>query len=143
MTFTLACPTVYDLGMADNSISDSQLTDSTVGLNLNPPSAGRLHSTQSGWCADDNDHKSWIQVDFEEAVSIAIIKTQGQHGGDGFIRTFYVRYGNDGSTFRDYQIAGRTKVLFKSLKSSQYTSKVFFRIWNGTMLPPKVKGLTC
>ena len=99
-----------DLGLSDGNISDSQITASSEYAALAATSV-RLTAT-SGWRSKSLDAYPWLQVDFQEVVNIAIIKTQGvEQTQSSFVRTFSVSFGNDGTNFEDYQHAGRKKVL--------------------------------
>ena len=112
--FILDCPNGTDLGLSDGTISDSQITASTE-YSHSPAAGVRLNSTESGWLAKSTDSYPWLQVDFQEVVNIAIIKTQGSEGTGQFVRTFSISFGNDGTNFADYQDSGRKKVLNKDI----------------------------
>ena len=101
---------MYNHGLADGSISDSQLSASSVANSNYAVRTARLGTANNGWLPAYSDYSAWLQVDFEETVNIAIIKTQGIYNGAGLTRTFSVSFGDDGSTFQDYQENGRTKV---------------------------------
>lgn len=104
-----------DLGVSDGSISDSQITASTEE-HSNPATGVRL-DTGNAWEASHTDGFPWLQVDFQEVVNIAIVKTQGMSTSEKFVRTFSVSFGDDGENFEEYQDAGRKKVNYSRLDS--------------------------
>ncbi|CAB4013337.1 lactadherin-like isoform X2, partial [Paramuricea clavata] len=117
----LYCPFVTDLGLGNGSIiSNSQITASSIRNSEFKASGVRLDTTENVWRPWKTDYKSWLQVDFQEIVNIAIIKTQGSVVGDiiTFVTTFSVSYGDDGTNFQDYEDAGRTKIFKANVDSS-------------------------
>ena len=120
--FLADCPIVTDLGLSDESISDSQITAST-DYDHSPAAGVKLDPTGSAWRSKSTDGNPWLQVDFQEVVNIAIIKTQGvEETQSSFIRTFSISFGNDGTNFEDYQHAGRKKVLDEDMGKPFYQS---------------------
>ena len=52
----------------------------------------------------------WLQVDFENAVKIVRVSTQGRQNANWWVKTYILSSGLDGVFFEEYQINGETKV---------------------------------
>lgn len=94
--------------MAKGSIPDSDITASSE-LNSNSSAFhGRLGNTKA-WIPNSNDKHPWIQVNLKYRRNITAIATQGLQGS--YVKWYYVSYGDDGSTWRNYTVQGIRKVF--------------------------------
>ena len=132
--FLIGCSNVIDLGLADGSVSNSQFTASSEYDSTKVASNVRMGVIGASWRPSDDDYKPWLQVDFQETVTVAMIKTRGAYDVYWFVRTFSVSYGDDGSNFQDHVDGERTKVcIFECairITRTQY-SYFFFTVKEG------------
>ncbi|XP_077979733.1 venom prothrombin activator pseutarin-C non-catalytic subunit-like [Glandiceps talaboti] len=89
------------MGMEDDSILDSQLSASSVKSDSasNAASQARLNGANL-WIADANDANQWLQIDFEDFVTVSRVATQSSNGKA--VTEYDLQYGFDGSTFYTY-----------------------------------------
>ena len=87
------------LGMADGSISDSQITASSVFSKNNRYSyEGRLNNNNYWATAEGQPSNPWIQVAFSSPVTIAAIQTQGASGYQYWVTKLQVQTGDSETT---------------------------------------------
>lgn len=98
------------LGMENGQISKESITASSQ---LNPiagPENARLNS-KAAWKPQRNDHHQWLQVNFGAETRVTGISTQGDYGVNFWVKSYTLRYSNDGSKFQQYQPELYTKVI--------------------------------
>ena len=111
--------------MANHFILDSQITASSERTDLSKAFFGRLNLTglantmRNGWLRGREDTNPWLQVDFTKTVIVSGISTQGRSHGGGWVTTYQVSYGNNGSYFKFYEQNGQIRV---SKKDTNLTS---------------------
>ena len=94
-------------------------------VNCNTRANFKLSSTQNvGWCAAKNNPGEWIQIDAPREVFWSKIETKGRY--TQYVKTYKVKYSNDGTTWTDYQetftgnsdaTSSKINVLQKPLKA--------------------------
>ena len=114
------------LGMESGQIPNSAITASSE-LPPNPywaPSNSRLHFKgghaplrYGAWIPRKQDNNQWLQVDFGTKTKVTAISTQGYYTARHWVKSYSLRYSNDGSYFQQYQPQSYTKVAFSSLLS--------------------------
>ena len=52
----------------------------------------------------------WLQADFDAAVKVVRVSTQGRQGGDWWVKSFILSFSLDGIFFEEYQLNGDVKV---------------------------------
>jgi len=94
--------------MQSRAIPDSSITASSYYHVVFPPEDGRLHKESSinpgMWSpADARRHGEWLQVDLGKVTMVTAIATQGKpHGSDEWVKSYSLKYSNNGSFFHDY-----------------------------------------
>ena len=99
------------LGMANGTITDSDITSSSV-LNSSYAKFARLGRGKA-WIPTNTDGHSWIQVNLQRLINITGLATQGLVFKDknAFIRSYYLSHGDiNGTNWMNYTIQGKTKV---------------------------------
>ncbi|XP_048579859.1 uncharacterized protein LOC5521691 isoform X2 [Nematostella vectensis] len=93
-------------GLADYTIDDSLLTASSSDRTSVPAFARlRLQSkpgSSGAWCSAKNTLGEYLQVDLGLRRQVTHIAIQGRPKSTDFVKSFYLKYGNDGSTFNYY-----------------------------------------
>ena len=79
------------------------------------PENARLHfkgaqGRVGAWIPQKQEHNQWLQVDFGNETRITGISTQGQYNSNYWVKSYTLRYSNDGSYFEHYQPELHTKV---------------------------------
>ncbi|XP_067041220.1 tyrosine-protein phosphatase Lar-like isoform X3 [Acropora muricata] len=100
------------LGMANGTITDSDITSSSV-LNSSYAKFARLGRGKA-WIPTNTDGHSWIQVNLQRLINITGLATQGLVFKDknAFIRSYYLSHGDiNGTNWMNYTIQGKTKVF--------------------------------
>ena len=100
------------LGMANGTITDSNITSSSV---LNSDSYAKFARLGRGkaWIPIDTDEHPWIQVNLQRLINITGLATQGLVFKDknAFIRSYYLSHGDiKGTNWMNYTVQGKTKV---------------------------------
>ncbi|CAB4016809.1 Hypothetical predicted protein, partial [Paramuricea clavata] len=62
------------------------------------------------WCAKVNDKKQWVQFYFNDVTLISSIVIAGNKI-DSFVKTYFIRYSADGTTWDDYKQYGITRIF--------------------------------
>lgn len=89
--------------MEDGRITNDQLSASSVyGKNYLPAWKGRLNYPSKGWAPKYLNAGQWIQIRFDREHTIFAIATQGAKGISQWVKTYTVKYSNDGVKFADY-----------------------------------------
>jgi len=97
--------------MEDKRILDHQITASSAyvdpqftlhGYN------GRLNymsmpGDRKSWAPQQSDLNQWLQVDFLHKAHVCAIATQGQDELAQWVKTYSLKYSNDGVVFTDYK----------------------------------------
>ena len=112
------------LGMESGYIPNSALTASSVWGSAYGPENARLHykggsGRKGGWISSHQDHEQWLQVDFGTEKQVTGISIQGYYNSDYWLKSFSLRYSNDGSYFHHYQPDSHTQVELLPLKQLQ------------------------
>ena len=95
--------------MQNGFIHDAQITGSSTKSHEFRPQTGRLHGSK-GWISAVSDSDQWFQVDFIAKVFVDEVQTQGIVRYNLFLKTYKLLYGDDGYTFTEYGVDGRSKV---------------------------------
>lgn len=96
--------------MASGAIPDSDITASSV-MNSDSYAKDARLGNKKAWTADHTfDKHPWIQVNLQKGMNITAIALQGLEGS--YITRFYLSYGDDGNTWMNYTVQGKTKVSF-------------------------------
>ncbi|KFO33065.1 Adipocyte enhancer-binding protein 1 [Fukomys damarensis] len=106
----IKCPPI---GMESHHIEDNQIRASSMLRHGLGAQRGRLNM-QAGtneddyydgaWCAEDDPHTQWIEVDTRRTTRFTGIITQGRDSSihDDFVTTFFVGFSNDSQTWVMY-----------------------------------------
>ena len=71
-------------------------------MNCNTSTNFKLNSVQDvGWCAAKSNPGEWVQIDAPDEVFWKKIETKGRW--KQFVKTYKLKYSNDGTTWKDYQ----------------------------------------
>ena len=71
-------------------------------VNCNTSTNFKLNSVQDvGWCAAKSNPGEWVQIDAPDEVFWKKIETKGRW--KQFVKTYKLKYSNDGTTWKDYQ----------------------------------------
>ena len=103
------------LGMENGYIPNSALTASSqLGAVWGPENA-RLHykggpGRLGAWIPAHQNHGQWLQVDLGTGKQVTGISIQGYYNADHWVKSFSLRYSNDGSYFHQYQPDSHTRV---------------------------------
>ena len=104
------------LGMESGQISNDSITVSSQSplIPYHAYENARLHIKQGAWTPQKTDHNPWLQVDFEQKTQVTGISTQGHPllGWPFWVKSYSLRYRNDGSYFTLYQSEQLTKVNY-------------------------------
>lgn len=63
----------------------------------------------AAWCAAEENEEQWLEVDLEDEKDVMAVALQGRHH-HSWVRTFYIQYSSDGSTWYCYGSATGHKV---------------------------------
>ncbi|XP_078348205.1 uncharacterized protein LOC144633246 isoform X1 [Oculina patagonica] len=95
------------LGMESGLISNTSITASSQEDSAGPENA-RLHfkgesGQQGGWMPKWlEDHSYWLQVDFGVETQVTGISTQGLYYSEQWVKSYSLKYSNNGSYFEEY-----------------------------------------
>jgi len=108
-------------GMEDGNIGDKQITASSSFNMSSRASQARLrlasgNATVGAWCAARNSVGEYLQIDLGVVRQVKHIALQGRTGSSEFVRTFYLKYGNNGLDFNTY--GENATVKYKVLRGS-------------------------
>jgi len=102
--FFLACTNPQPLGMESKTITDAQITASSIYSASYQPWFARLRGKPLGWCPNTHHAGQWIQVDFTSVKIITAVATQGSaSNGAEFPPKFSISYSQDGASFTPYE----------------------------------------
>ncbi|KAL9955705.1 hypothetical protein ACROYT_G037065 [Oculina patagonica] len=107
------------LGMESGQISNESITASSAqgGLidSIAGPNNARLHFKGApgigAWMPQVHDHNQWLQVDFGAETRVTGISTQGHYYANAWVKSYSLRYRNNGSNFEQYQPELSTKIF--------------------------------
>ena len=101
-------------GMESGQISNDSITVSSQSpfIPYDGYENARLHFKQGAWRPQRNDHNQWFQVDFGQKTQVTGISTQGHplYAWPFWVKSYSLRYSNDGSYFTLYQSEQLTMV---------------------------------
>ena len=124
--------------MEDHSISNSQITASSAHDSFHVASNARLNFSPGNifsagcWSAHGNDlNQPWLQVDFQEKVTVIKVATQGRyfdgihyiHNHYQWVKTYSLSYSHNGVDFEAYQQFGNVKVSFDLFRADMHKPK--------------------
>ena len=108
--------------MENGSISDSQITASSQFARRFGPSRARLNkavdsSGRGAWAAASGDIEPWLQVEFNEKVTVVKVATQGRFDFDQWVKSYHLNYSQEIIHYQVYRPSGMIKVrsIFKHL----------------------------
>ncbi|XP_028395163.1 uncharacterized protein LOC114519252 isoform X2 [Dendronephthya gigantea] len=96
------------LGMSNMKIRNNQITASSFKYPDNPPENARRRL--KGWCAEANDEKQWIQVNFGQINTVTKIRTFGDTK-DNYVKRYKIQFSGDGFKWVDYKQYGAVRVF--------------------------------
>ena len=99
--------------MENGTISDSEITASSVQSGSTPAKNGRLNNTLgSSWCAATSDSNPYLQIDLRTLHIICAVSTQGNSQADQWVKTYTIELSKDGlsSSWTDYKEEGQVRV---------------------------------
>ncbi|XP_038053256.1 uncharacterized protein LOC119725765 [Patiria miniata] len=128
---------VYDckdaLGIQTGVIQDSMMSASSYYDNAHTANRARLHANASadgelgsGWIAETADTNQWLQVDMRLVTIFSGVRTQGVGDVEAWIKTYYVEYSNDSSTWYMIQDEDSNDQLFTGNTDQDTVSSVYF-----------------
>ncbi|KAL9955704.1 hypothetical protein ACROYT_G037064 [Oculina patagonica] len=98
------------LGMENGQISNESLTASSQLSPTSGPENARLN-LNGAWSTLEFDHHQWLQVNFGAETRVTGISTQGDPSVYVWVKSYTLKYSNDGSNFRHYQPELNTKTF--------------------------------
>ncbi|XP_078344750.1 uncharacterized protein LOC144630294 [Oculina patagonica] len=112
----------HALGMEDYNISDSQITASSEHDADHAASNARLNfdpgnvNIAGSWSAASSDlDQPWLQVDFQEKVTVTKVATQGRLLDSNlyyqWVKSYSLNYSHDGVDFEGYEQFGKVKIF--------------------------------
>ena len=99
--------------MENGTISDSEITASSVQSGSTPAKNGRLNYTLgSSWCAKASDSNPYLQIDLQTLHIICAVSTQGNSQADQWVMTYTIKLSKDGPSpsWTNYEEDGQVKV---------------------------------
>ena len=101
-----SCQFSESLGMADDAISDVQISASSQKDASHAASQGRLKKAGS-WSPDENDVSPWLEIDLgDHCTRVTDVATQGGYADGNWVTRYKLQYSDDGLMFRDYREQG-------------------------------------
>ena len=89
-------------GMENNTVPDIHLSASSNTDANHTAKEGRLYNSNA-WCAEGNGTEEYFQIDLGSIVTITGLATQGEPRGTSWVKTYNVRYSNNGKEWRTVQ----------------------------------------
>ena len=96
--------------MESGQISGDSITASSQLSPRYAPQYASLHFSKGAWMPQRMDRIQWLQVDFGNITQITGISIQGHYSVPYWVKTYSVRYSNDGLNYEVYQSGQKTKV---------------------------------
>ncbi|XP_072030012.1 uncharacterized protein [Amphiura filiformis] len=111
------CQDVFQLGMKDGRIKDSQISASSryesrhaaVNARLDRPARD---GSFGAWCAKVNDANQWIQVDLDVSRLVAGVILQGRADYDQWLPKYKVQYAEGDATLQYVTDASGNELIF-------------------------------
>ncbi|XP_048579857.1 uncharacterized protein LOC5521688 isoform X1 [Nematostella vectensis] len=113
-------------GMQNNMIDDSQITASSSKPSADPSQA-RLNllpadGNAGAWCANVNRRYQYLQIDLGVVRLVKHIALQGRPKSNDFVRTFYLRFSNDGLNYIPY--GANASMSYRTLQGNSNANNV-------------------
>ena len=111
-TKSLAC--LEALGMANGTISDSQISASSQLDSSHAATQARLHfkataGKAGSWSARNNDVNQWLQIDLgSRHTNVRRVATQGRNDSLQWVTKYKLQYSSDGVKVQNYREQGQT-----------------------------------
>ncbi|XP_078346807.1 uncharacterized protein LOC144632077 [Oculina patagonica] len=98
------------LGMENGQISNESLTATSQLNPISGPENARLNFNRA-WSPEQFDHHQWLQVNFGAETRVTGISTQGDPIVYVWVKSYTLKYSNDGLNFQHYQPELYTKTF--------------------------------
>ena len=100
------------LGMESRTITDGQISASTIWNSSHFASNARLHkqaSANSGgvWEPSKKNANQWLQIDLVTQFSVTRVATQGREDRFHWVTKYHLQHSNNGSTFLFHREQGK------------------------------------
>lgn len=93
--------------MENGSISDGQISASSLMGVKHAAYRGRLHREAGCWSARSNDVHQWLQVDLgSENTKVTRVATQGRNDETQWVTKYNLQYSNDVVNFQYFREQG-------------------------------------
>ena len=97
------------LGLETGQVFNGSITASSQESEIAGPENARLNF-KGAWSPLDIEQKQWVQVDFGAETRVTGISTQGHYDYDTWVKSYTLRYSDDGVNFGHYQPVLYTRV---------------------------------
>ena len=82
------------------------------------PENARFHSSTGSWMPQTSDRNQWLQVDLVNKMQISGISTQGHPNDTFWVKSYSLRYSNNGVLFEVYTPEQQSKVKLNKKNAS-------------------------
>ena len=113
------------LGLEKGRIFNGSVTASSQENENAGPGNARLNF-EGAWSPEDVEQNQWLQVDFGAETRVTGISTQGHYIYDTWVKSYTLRYSDDGSNFKHYQPELYTKVTIMIVTSIAFQNFLTF-----------------
>ena len=106
------------LGMENGQTTKYFITASSQRSPRDGPENARLHSSTGSWMPQTSDRNQWLQVDLVNKMQISGISTQGHPNDTFWVKSYSLRYSNNGVFFEVYTPEQQSKVKLNKKNAS-------------------------
>ena len=104
-----------ELGIVNQDIADSQLSESSCSSAAQCGSAARLDSSTAAdcWIPANSTTSEWLEVNLTDSVTLVGMAIQGRSSDDLYVTSYYMYFWKStSSSFKGYKAAGtKTKMV--------------------------------
>ncbi|XP_006816028.1 contactin-associated protein-like 4 [Saccoglossus kowalevskii] len=103
------------LGMESGSLTNRQITSSSVFSIQRSPYYARLNRNEGGggWTAEIADSEQYLTIDLKQQTEITAVATQGRYGSTEWVTQYRLQYSDNGDKWSDYTEGGSKKIDLK------------------------------
>ena len=112
------------MGLQDKRVADQSMTASSYQSTTYAPYRARLHLPY-GWTPKRNRAGEWFEVDFTAKARVSRVGTQGRSNTHYWVKSYYVTYSKDRSTYITYKENRRRKVRSNVLYARSEHDQMF------------------
>ena len=95
-------------------MENGQITNDSITASSQIPIAGpenaRLHFSTGSWMPQTTDRNQWLQIDLRNKTQLTGISTQAHRFYNFWVKSYSLRYSNNGAFFEVYNQEQQPKV---------------------------------